>query len=192
MAMPDPELTRPRERTLDKKSQKQLVDKQQRLVDEEQTLELREEQLVPHREMQERGHVRIRRVTEDKPARLEVEARSEEVEVVHEPVGKAVSERQEPWEDGDDLVVPIYEEQLVVTKRLVLREHLRIRRVESTRRELFEDTVRREKVAIEDSEHGALVHERYPTEDETRDDEAPKQKRKERGGLTDIVLKALE
>jgi len=56
--------------------------------------------------------------------------------VEHQTVGQVVSERDEPWEEGDVLVIPMYEEQLVVTKRLVLRERIRVRRVGTTERQL--------------------------------------------------------
>ena len=96
---------------------------------DERTLELREEELVVQRKMRDVGEAHIRTRVEEVPARLEVEANAEEVEVEHVPVGQVVSQRVEPYQEGDVLVVPVYEEQLVVTKRLLLREQLRIRRV---------------------------------------------------------------
>ena len=131
-------------------------------ADEERTLELREEQLIPHKEMREVGEVRIRTVVEEIPGRLEVEALREEVEVEHVPVGRVVSERVPPWEEDDVLYVPVYEEQLVMVKRLLLREHLKIRRVATTETQLFEDTLRRERVVVEDPGNTGLVHERFP------------------------------
>lgn len=131
--------------------------------DANQTLELREEQLVAHKELRELGEVEVRTEIEEVPGRLEVDAYREEVEIEHEPVGQVVSERGEPWEEQGVLIVPVYEEQLVVTKRLVLRERLRIRRIGTTERQLFEDTLRRERLVVEDPQHTGLVHERYPT-----------------------------
>jgi uncharacterized protein (TIGR02271 family) len=131
----------------------------------ERTLELREEELVAHKELREAGEVAIRTQVEEFPGRLELEAYREEVEVEHVPVGQAVTERVAPWEEDGVLIVPVYEEQLVVTKRLVLREHLRVRRVGTTERQLFEDSVRRERLVIEDPNDTGLVHERYPVEE---------------------------
>src|SRR5205823_8047303 len=116
----------------------------------ERTIELREEQLVAHKDLRDVGEVRVRTTVEEVPGRLEVEAYREEVEVEHVPVGQVVTERVGPWEEDGVLMVPVYEEQLVVTKRLVLREHLRVRRVRSTERQLFEDTLRRDRLVIED------------------------------------------
>lgn len=130
----------------------------------EQTLRLREEELVARKVMEEVGRVQVRTHTEEFPGRLEVEAIREEVEVEHVPVGQVVNERKGPWEEDGVLIVPIYEEQLVVSKRLVLKEHLRVRRYQTTDRQVFEDTLRRERVVVEDPSGLDLVHERFPTE----------------------------
>ena len=129
---------------------------------EERTLELREEELVAHKELRELGEVVIRTQVDEVPGRLEVETLREEVEIEREAVGEFVNERGEPWEDDGVLVVPVYEEQLVVSKRLVLKERIRIRRVRTTDRRLFEETLRRERLVVEDET--GMVHERYATD----------------------------
>lgn len=108
-----------------------------------------------------------------------------------------VSERDKPWEEDGVLIIPIYEEQLVVTKRLVLRERVRVRRVGTTERQLYQDTLRRERLVVEDSQHTGLVRERYPTEasDSSTDDEMVdrvEQAEPETGFLGNLVRKALE
>ena len=75
-------------------------------TEEDQVIELRQEELVPHKEMQEVGEARIRTWIQEVPARLEVDAYTEEVEVEHVPIGQVVSERREPYQDGELLVVP--------------------------------------------------------------------------------------
>jgi uncharacterized protein (TIGR02271 family) len=161
---------------------------------EERVIELREEQLVANKQLRDLGEVVVRTEVESVPARLEVDALREEVEVVHEPVGQTVAERDDPWEEDGVLVVPIYEEQVVVSKRLVLRERLRVKRVRTTDRQLFEDTVRRERLVVEDPQHTRLVHEVYPTEDEARGPEADATTAEDADGtfLTRLVTKALE
>lgn len=159
-------------------------------ADEERVVELREEQLVAHKELRDLGEVIIRTEIDRVPARLEVDALREEVEVVHEPVGKAVSEREQPREADGALIVPVYEEQLVVTRRLVLRERLHIRRISTTERQLFEDTVQRERLVIEDPQKTGMVHEVYPTDEVPADAAEPE--RTEGGFLTRIVTRALE
>lgn len=137
-----------------------------RLEEGGQRVELREERLVAHKELREAGEVVVRTEVEEVPSRLEVDAFREEVQVEHVPVGQVVSERSAPWQDGDTFVVPVYEEQLVVVKRLVLKEHLRIRRVGTTERRLFEDTVRRDRLIIEDTSGMGFAHEVFPTRDD--------------------------
>ncbi len=132
---------------------------------DEGTLELREEELVAHKEVHLAGEVRIRTRVEEVPSRLEVDSYYEEADVEHQPIGQAVSERRDPWEEDGVLVVPVYEEQLVVTKRLILREQLRIRRIGSTQRRVFEDTLRRDRVVIEDPQDTGRVHETYATDE---------------------------
>lgn len=164
------------------------------LTTPERTLELREEQLVARKDLREVGEVRVRTTVEEVPTRLEVDACREEVDIEHVPVGEFVTERMNPWEEDGVLVVPVYEEQLVVVKRLMLREHLRIRRVGTTERRLFEDTLRRERLVIEDPSNTNLVHERYDTDKDAapaegrRDDDHGKD---EGGLLGNLVRKAL-
>jgi uncharacterized protein (TIGR02271 family) len=118
---------------------------------EDQRLELHEEVLVARKRLVDAGEVVFRTEVDEVPGRLDVEALREDVKVTREPVGKAVTERTAPWEEGDELVIPIYEEQLVVTKRLFLREHIRVQRLKTTEVRHFEDTVRRERLVIDDS-----------------------------------------
>ena len=162
----------------------------------EETLELREEQLVAHKELRELGEVLVHTQVEEVPGRLEVDAYHEEVEIQHEPVGHAVSERKEPWEEDGTLIVPVYEEQLVVSKRLILKERLHIRRVGTTERQLFQDTLHRERLVVEDPAGSGLVHEQYRTDEDVDADSArPSSAADEEtrpGLLENIVRKALE
>jgi uncharacterized protein (TIGR02271 family) len=162
--------------------------------DEERVLELREEELVAHKELRNLGQVVVRTEVDEVPAKLEVDALREEVEVRHEPVGEVVSERGEPWEEDGEMVFPIYEEQLVVTKRLVLRERLRVRRIATTQRQTFEEMVRRERLVIDDPQRTGLVHEVYPKEEDRSPTEEKKNGTPEREGgvLENLVRKALE
>jgi uncharacterized protein (TIGR02271 family) len=164
-----------------------------------ETLELREEQLIAHKDLRDLGQIEVRTTVEDVPGRLEVDAYREEVVVEHEAVGQTVSERDQPWEEDGVLIIPIYEEQLVVSKRLVLRERIRVRRVGTTERQLFEDTLRRERLVVEDPRATGLVRERYPVDDEEEDDtraepasHADAESGQDGGFFEHLVRKALE
>jgi uncharacterized protein (TIGR02271 family) len=167
--------------------------------DEERLLELREEQLATRKELREVGEIVIRTEVESVPAQLEVEALREEIEVEHEPVGLAVNKRDAPWEENGVLVVPVYEEQLVVSKRLILRERLRVRRIGTTERQLFQDTLRREHLVVEDPQQTGLVREVYPTDEESvrtdtsrRSEDGDPSDRPQGGFLEGLVRKVLE
>jgi uncharacterized protein (TIGR02271 family) len=162
----------------------------------EESLELREERLTARKEMEQAGVVDFRKEVEEVPGRLEVEAYREEVDVEHVPVDKVVRERVEPWEEGDTMVVPVYEEQLVVVKRLVMREQIRIRRVGTTETRLVEDTLRKERLRIDEQGSGR-VRERYSTGDEygateTEEDEGKPRDEKSGGFLDNVARKILE
>ncbi len=132
-------------------------------TEEGDTLQLREEELVAHTELEEAGRIRFRKEVEDVPRRLEVDAYHEEVTIEHMPMGRVVKEQAAAREEDGVYIVPIYEEQLVVVKRLVLTEEIHIRREGATERRLFEDTVRRERLVVEDPDQTGRVREHYPT-----------------------------
>ncbi|MFN2521297.1 MAG: YsnF/AvaK domain-containing protein [Candidatus Limnocylindria bacterium] len=134
----------------------------------EQRLQLHEEELVPHKEMQEVGTVTIRTEIEERPERFEIEALREEVEIEHLPAGEEVRAREEPREENGAYIVPVYEEQLVVSKRLILKERLRITRVSRTEKRIFEDTLRHERAVVEHPENTPLVNELYPEDNKRK------------------------
>jgi uncharacterized protein (TIGR02271 family) len=129
-----------------------------------ETLELQEERLVANTELEEAGRVRIRKEVEELPRRLEVDAYVEEVTVEHVPIGRIVKEQESAREENGVYIMPIYEEQLVVVKRLVLKEEIRIHRQSTTEKRLFEDTVRHERLVIDDSDRTGRVRQQYATE----------------------------
>lgn len=127
----------------------------------DETLDLHEEELVPHKEMREAGTVTLRTEIEEYAARIEVEALREEVEVEHVPAGTEVTKRDEPFERDGAMFFPVYEEQLVVNKRLILKEYLKVRRVGRTERRVFEDRLQRERAVVEHPENTPLLRETY-------------------------------
>lgn len=173
-----------------------------RLEGGERTIQLREEELVAHKDLRDLGEVVVRTEVQEFPGRLEVDAIREEVQVEHVPVGQIVRERQAPWEEGDTLMVPVYEEQLVVVKRLVHKENLHIRRVATTERVLFEDTLRRDHLIVEDPDNTGLVREQYDVEADDVADEGRaardrrvgvrEEHRDEGGVLGSLVRKVLQ
>jgi uncharacterized protein (TIGR02271 family) len=139
------------------------IDETRGAPDEVESLELREERLEARKVPEETGRVRVRKAVEEVPRRLEAEAYYEDVEVEHVPIGRIVKEQESPREEDGDYIVPVYEEQLVLVKRLLLKEEIHIRRRGATERRLFEETVRRERIVVEDPDNTGRVREHYAT-----------------------------
>jgi len=64
------------------------------------------------------------------------------------PVGRVVAEAPGVRDEGDELVVPVLEEVLVVQKQLFLREELRISRRRTESRGRRQVTIRSEEAEI--------------------------------------------
>jgi uncharacterized protein (TIGR02271 family) len=93
------------------------------------------------------GSIRVRKRVRTDRERIEVPTRHEEVSVERVPVEGEATEA----EIGDDeIVVPVTEEEVVVHKRPVLKEEVRIRKDVVEQREVVEEDVRREEVEVED------------------------------------------
>lgn len=72
----------------------------------------------------------------------------ERVEIERTPIGKPLEYAPTVREEGDTLIVPVVEEVLVVERRLVLKEEIRIRRVRETERHQERVWVRKQDAVI--------------------------------------------
>src|SRR5829696_3610479 len=106
-----------------------------------------EEELAAGTREVEAGAMRVRKRVRVDRERIEVPTRHEEVSVERVPVSGEATEAQI---GEDEVVVPVTEEEVVVGKRAVAKEEVRIRKdvVEDT--EVVEEDVRREEIDIED------------------------------------------
>jgi uncharacterized protein (TIGR02271 family) len=75
------------------------------------------------------------------------------------PVGEGDSGEIETLPDGS-LSIPLYEEELVVSKRTVLRERVIIRKELAARTERVEAELRREQVELDADDNIELIDER--------------------------------
>jgi len=106
-----------------------------------------EEELKVGTRERKAGSIRVRKRVRTDHERIEVPTRHEEVSVERVPVEGEASEA----EIGDDeVVVPVTEEEVVVHKRPVLKEEVRIRKEVVEESEVVEEDVRREEVEVED------------------------------------------
>jgi len=118
------------------------------LADEDELrVQRTEEELVAGTRQREAGSIRVRKRVRTDRERIEVPTRHEEVSVERVPVEGEASQA----EIGEgEVVVPVTEEEVVVHKRPVLKEEVRIRKDVVEETEVVEEDVRREEVEVED------------------------------------------
>ena len=106
-----------------------------------------EEELAAGTREREAGQLKVRKRVRTDRERIEVPTRHEEVSVERVPVEGEASEA----EIGDDeVVVPVTEEEVVVGKRPVVKEEVRVRKDVVSDTETIEEDVRREEIEVED------------------------------------------
>ena len=74
------------------------------------------------------GRVKVGTVTRETEQLVEELLEQEHVEIERTPVGKQVDKAPPVREEGDTLIIPILEEIVVVERRLLLKEEVRVRR----------------------------------------------------------------
>jgi stress response protein YsnF len=121
---------------------------------------LAEEHVSVTRRAVETGRVRVHVRTEAEEVRIREDLRTDTVEVERVAIGRElVPGEQAPGlreeEGGAVLVVPVLEEVLVVEKRLVLKEELRLRRTARTEPVEHAETLRRQRAEVERLPPGA-------------------------------------
>jgi uncharacterized protein (TIGR02271 family) len=102
-------------------------------------LKLFAEDVDVSRQTVETGRVRIAKVTRVRDHVVDELLARTNIEVERVQVGRVVDAIPAVRDDGDLMVIPIVEETMVVERRLMLKEELHIRRVQSNER--FRDTV---------------------------------------------------
>jgi stress response protein YsnF len=113
------------------------------------TLPVIQEQVRVGKTVEETGALRVRLVVEQGTEQVELACSSEEVTAERVPVGRAARERRAAWMEDDVLVVPIYEEVLVVKRRLMLKEEIRLHTNRTRRVDRAEVPVTRERAIVE-------------------------------------------
>ena len=78
--------------------------------------------------------MRISTHTNEREAVVDEDLARERVEIETIPLGVQIDTVPEVRQEGDTTIIPVVEEQLVVKRRLMLKEEVRITRVRSTER----------------------------------------------------------
>jgi uncharacterized protein (TIGR02271 family) len=120
----------------------------------ETIISLLAEEAVVLKQAVETGRVQVTRVTHEREQFIDEELARERVEIERIPIGRQVDSMPAMREEGEIIVIPIVEEVLVVERRLLLKEEVRIRRVRTTEKH-------REAVSLR---HQEAVVTRIPTE----------------------------
>jgi uncharacterized protein (TIGR02271 family) len=107
------------------------------------------ETVVWHPQTVETGRVRIAKHVTTRTEEVDEPLVEETVEIERIPVDRPVEGPLPARYEGDTLIVPILEERLVVEKRLVLKEELRITKRRTETRRPRPVSLRREEVTIE-------------------------------------------
>lgn len=96
---------------------------------DEFVLPLVEESLVVGKREVITGRVQVRTIVTEEPAEVHVSLMRGQVEIERLAIGEEVLAVPPVREEGDTTIVPVVREEIVVTKRLILVEEIRMRRV---------------------------------------------------------------
>jgi len=108
-----------------------------------------QEQLQVDVDRIETGSVRVRKVIQEETKPVSVTLREEYVEVRRVPVNRPVDERYAPRQDGDTLIIPVFEYVPVVKMQLMLKEEVHVMTVESQHEAVREFILKSEELVIE-------------------------------------------
>lgn len=109
---------------------------------------IREEAVVRTREV-ESGGVRVHKTVNEREEVIEQPTMHEDVEVERVAIGRVIDTVPQVREEGDTLIIPVLEEMLVVEKRLVLKEEIRVTKRRTTETEQARVMLSEEQVTIE-------------------------------------------
>lgn len=116
---------------------------------EGQTLSVIVEDVSVTARERETGGVRVRIEATERRLAASGAVTSSTVEVERVERGQVVTETRGPWQDGDALVVPVYRDEWVQVRQLVLVEEVRLRTLRRTEMQSVDVPLREERAVIE-------------------------------------------
>lgn len=114
----------------------------------ETVIPLFEEQLAVTKQVIPTARVQVSRVTHSHEELVDELLSREKVEVERVPIDQLVETMPPVREEGDCLIIPVVEEVLKIERVLVLKEEVRIRRVQRTERYQERVTLRRQQAVV--------------------------------------------
>jgi uncharacterized protein (TIGR02271 family) len=107
-----------------------------------------EEELVVDRRPVDLGGVRARKVVETQAVEQDVDRQVDDADIERVTAEEGDSGEIETLADGS-VSIPVFEEELVITKRLVVRERVIVRKRSETQTTRVQADLRRERVEVE-------------------------------------------
>jgi uncharacterized protein (TIGR02271 family) len=100
----------------------------------EAVIPLLAEEITVSKQTVETGRVQVSRITHEREQLIDELLEHDLVEIDRIPINRKIDTMPSVREEGDTVVIPIVEEMLVIERRLLLKEEVRVRRVRSTER----------------------------------------------------------
>jgi stress response protein YsnF len=107
-----------------------------------------EEKINVQKRLREVGTVEIRKSVHERTEIVDELLKSEEVEIARVAVNRIVEEPIPIRNEGDTMIISLLEEVLVIEKRLLLREEVHIKKVQTVLHEPQEVLLREERVEV--------------------------------------------
>jgi uncharacterized protein (TIGR02271 family) len=122
-------------------------------TDEPVVIPVIEEYLEVEKTWAEVGEVLIKKSVGSRTETVPVELGYEMVQVERVPVNRILGEGEPTTsrQEGDTLVIPVVEEELVVMKRRVIREEIRVTKQRLARQQEVSEVLQSERISIETS-----------------------------------------
>lgn len=111
-----------------------------------------EERLVTSKRVVETGRVKVRTIVEEQESQVREQLSKAVVDVERVAVNREVDAAPPIREEGDTTIIPVVQEVLVVTKKLVVTEEIRIRRRQIVEEHAQPVTLRTQRAVVEREE----------------------------------------
>ena len=107
------------------------------------------EEVSVAREVVETGVVKVRKVVRERVEQIDEPMLHDEVDIEYVTINRKVDAPEPPREEGDVLIIPVYEEVVTVQRQWILKEEVRLRRREVQTRHREEVVLREEQALVE-------------------------------------------
>jgi uncharacterized protein (TIGR02271 family) len=115
---------------------------------DEVVLPLLEEELSVSKQIVSESKVRVETITREHEQLVDELLAHERVEVERIPIDRPVDVKPGVRDEGDTIVIPIVEEVLVIERRLILKEEVRVRKIRETERHQERVTLRKQEAVV--------------------------------------------